>query len=256
MTLAAALLVSAITSAAVAAVNGVVALRLLERTKKLADPASLFAVRCFALWWGLTAINQTFGAALYAAASLGFTDVDLQLTYTVLQRLLLAGSLFGLLYYLVFVTSGKRALVPLAVAYALLAVLELYDVFVRAPDHVIISRWRTDIGGPLDVPSWLRISNAALLILPPVVASLWYLRLARHIDDRSRRARIFAISLGLTVWWIVAVIAGGQQTFDNDALQIANRVIQASVAMVILFAFQPTPWMRRRFHIEPFAGAA
>jgi len=108
-----------------------------------------------------------------------------QLSYVIVQRVLLTGSLYGLLYYLIFVTTGRRAHAPLLVAYGLLTAFELWDALVARPDRVVVMRWRTDLAGPVAGPAWRLPANAAFLILPPVVASLFFLRIARHAEERS-----------------------------------------------------------------------
>src|ERR1051326_4394737 len=55
------------------------------------------ALQMFALWWIATALNILLGSLANAAAAFGWTDLSLQVTYILLQRLLLAVALVGLL---------------------------------------------------------------------------------------------------------------------------------------------------------------
>ena len=249
------LLVSSLATTVVATSYAFVAARL-ARGRDLADRHATLALRAFAGWWGLTAANQLAASALYLAASLGYVDFTLQLTYAIVQRLLLVASLFLLLYYLLYAASGRRFHRPLLAAYAALALFELWGIFAQQPAAVLVTRWRVDIAYGAEAPAWFLPVQFAVLILPPVVASVAYLRLAREAHDASRRARILAVSLGLIVWWATAVVAGAQPLFDVDWLQLANRALGIAVALGILLAYDPPPWAQRRWGLVAYGRRA
>lgn len=247
------LLVSAATTIAAAATYLYLALRLATRRLDADDEADA-ALRLFAAWWGLTALNQLGASGLYIAAAFGYTEITVQTTYVVAQRLLLAGSMVGLMGYLLFLFRGRTHLVALGIVYGAFYAFQLWSVFARGPDGVVVSRWRTDFTYERTLPAWEGLITLLVLVVPPVVGSLAYLRLAARVPSRSARIRIIAVSIGLVVWWVLAVAAGRAEARDVDALQLANRLVGLLVALGILFAFEPTRWMQRRFAIEPYAA--
>src|SRR5687768_2942854 len=76
-------------------------------SRREADPEARLPLRMFALWWTATGANIVLGAGFIAAAAFGATDLWLQSTYAVLQRVLLAASLVGLVYYLMVLVRGR-----------------------------------------------------------------------------------------------------------------------------------------------------
>jgi len=212
-------------------------------------PASRRPMLYFAFWWGATGLNQILGATLYLAASLGHTDLTLQLAYVLLQRLLLALSLVGLMYYLLSLHLGRGFLVPLLAFYSLYWVTQVYSVLARQPIGVESFGWRTDLVYALQLAPAFALVNLAILV-PPVLGALLLLRLYRRIEDRTRRFRVAMLAGGFTIWWIVAIVAGQPATFDNTFLQITNRAVGIAVALGILLAYQPLPWMQERYHLQ------
>lgn len=249
------LLLTGLATFSVALVYAYVGLRLPGR-KATTEPAGR-AMAFFSMWWLATAANQVAGAALYVAASMGWTSLDVQLAYTILQRLLLAASLVGLMYYLLYVFRGRGYLVPLVVFYATFAVVSIYSVLAGRPDGIWVGRWRTELDHTVEVSPLFALANLVFIVLPPVAGSLALWRLYPRVETRGQRFRIAAVSIGFVVWWVVAVAAGNRGALDHDAIQIVNRVLTVSVALVILSAYAPGAWLQRRFGVEPYhAGAA
>lgn len=233
----------------VATVYGYVGMRLLGKTSA-ASPSSI-AMRFFSLWWLATALNQFFGSLLYLAAAFGSTDVSLQLTYVYLQRLLLAVSLVGLLYYLVYLQTGKGWLIPLIVVYGLYFVAQVFNLSVREAVGVESFGWRTDIQWATAEPPVFALISL-IIIVPPIVGALMMLRVYRRVETPTRRFRVAMIGIGFALWWALAILAGQRATFDIGWLQALNRVVGIAVAVGILLAYEPLGWMRRRYHLEPY----
>lgn len=244
------LFLAALSTLLVASAYFLVGLRL-GAGRSVANPAER-ALRFFALWWLATAVNQYLGSGIYFAASFGFTDLTLQLSYTVIQRGLLALSLVGLMHYLLYLLTGREALRTLLVVYGLFFAIQLYGIFYARPVGIEEHGWRTTLDTERDDPAWAQLTSLVCIVLPPVFGSLGLARLVPRTDDRSRRARLLAVSAGILVWWVVAVLAGQPGTFDLQWFQIFNRALGLTVALTILFAYQPTAWMRRRLGIQPY----
>lgn len=244
------LLFAGVVTLLVALAYAYVGLRLPGR-RSLTEPAGR-AMAFFSLWWLATAANQAGGSTLYIAAALGWTDLDVQIAYVVVQRVLLAISLVGLMYYLLYVFSGRSYLVPLVAAYTVFALLSIYTVLAREPQGVLLWDWRTDLDYAKTISGAFDLANFVFILLPPVLGSLALWRLYPRVATRGQRVRIAAVSIGFVLWWVYAILVGRQSTFDNDLIQGFNRVLGLTVALVILFAYEPTPWMQRRFGLDPY----
>lgn len=247
------LLFSATTTILVAVAYLYLAVRLAKR-RRADDADATRALRMFAAWWGLTAANQILASGLYVAAAFGWTDKSAMVAYVVVQRLLLSASLVGLMAYLLYLFRGRQHLVALSVFYALFFAFQLWTVFAQEPSGVLVSRWRTDLVYTASVPAWTGLVTLVVVVLPALIGSLAYLRFLGRVPTRSQRARILAIGVGLTVWWVLALVAGQRAAYDSDAIQLANRTVGLVVALAILFAFEPTPWMQKRLRIEPYGS--
>lgn len=212
------------------------------------------AVQMLGGWWIATALNQLLGGLLNVAASFGWTDLALHVTYVYVQRLLLALSLIGLMYYLVYLQTGRGRLVLLTVVYGLWWASQIFAVTVGVPSDVGVYRWRTDLVYSVERPPALELLQL-FIVLPPVVGSLALLRVYRRVGTRTQRFRIGVLAAGFTVWWIVAILAGNRATFDSDLIQATNRAIGVIVALAVLVAYETPAWMRRRLHLDPAPSA-
>lgn len=244
------LAVASLLTYVVAATYAYVGVRLLAHAGEA--PATRRPMVAFALWWLLTSTNQLLGSTLYLAAAFGYRDIPLQLAYVLLQRLLLALSLIGLMHYLLFLHTGRSAIVLLGVFYGLYWASQVYVVFAREPVGVGTFGWRTDLlYAEPELPGQPLLNLA--IVVPPIVGAVALLRLYRRVEGRTRRFRIATLAGGFTVWWLVAVAAGHPALFDVGWLQAANRGLGVAIALCILLAYQPTRWMQRRYRLEPAA---
>ena len=239
------LLLAAVSTVLVAATYAYVGVSLARHARPVERRPLLF----FAIWWLATALNQAGGGALYLLAAFGFTDVALQTAYVLTQRLLLSASLVALLHYLLTLHTGRGHLVPLVLTYSAWWVWQVYLVMARQPSGVQVFAYRTELLYALPVPPGSQLL-ALLIFLPPVIAALGLLRLYRRVEGRARRFRIAMLAGGFTVWWTVAVLAGQPALYDVAWFQLLNRVVVIGVAIGILLAYRPMPWMQRRYALD------
>lgn len=242
------LLLAAVSTAMVASAYLWVGVRL-WRGRRVSDGADR-ALRFFSVWWIAIALNQIGGAVLYGAAAMGTTSLEWQLTYTLAQRLLLSIALVGLMYYFVYLLTG-RSRIPLLVAfYSFFLAYQVYTIMRGRPEGVAVTAWRTDLDYAVASPPVLSLVTFLWLVVPPVLGAAGLFHLHRSVPDRARKARILTVSIGLAVWWTVAVAAGHPRAFDVDGLQVLNRVVGVVVAFAILLAYEPTRWLQRRLRLD------
>ena len=238
-------------AAAIAAVSALVHLHVgsafLQRPA--ATPERVRALRMFALWWIAAGANILLASGFIAAASAGWTHFGMQLAYAIVQRLLLALALAGLVYYLLVLLRGHAPLWPVALFYAGYFVLLLWSLQANHPVGVYVGNWRTDlvyanhdVGAP-----WLPLLNGLALVVPPVGLSIAAMVVARRLqpEQAAQRNRIMLVGSALVVWWVVAAVAGQQEAFGNESFQIFNRLLGLSMSLVVLAAYRSPAWLGR-----------
>lgn len=232
-----------------------VAMRLVQRPA--AAPAAKRALSFFAMWWAGLALNITLVGGTYLAGAFGVLTFEMQLIDSFLQRLLLTISLVGLMYYLLYLLTGRDLFVPLAVAYGAYFLLLTYTFFAGDPSGLFVGDWRTDVTFSQPTNRFNGILTLAFVILPPVVASLAYFRLFFRMDDASMRWRIALVSWAIVGWWAVAVVAGQRAALDNGPLQSFHRLLSLAAALLVLAAYHPPAWARQRWglHAAPDPSA-
>jgi hypothetical protein len=207
------------------------------------------ALGMFALWWIATGMNIAIASGFIAAAAFGWTDLDLQVTYAILQRLLLGLSMVGLVHYLLVVVRGHAAVRPLVAFYGAYTVLLLAMLNANQPVGVYVGDWRTDLEYADEdaLPPWVTLLSAAWLIVPPVALAIRAIVVARRLppSQRGQRNRITLVGLAIVAWWVVAVLAGQREAFGAEFFQLFNRFLGLSMALVVLAAYSPPAWMRR-----------
>lgn len=237
------LLLAAVSTGLVGVVYAWVGHRL--RRRKVQSAGARAALDAFALWWTVMAANQLLWMLVNAHGALVGPDFALQMTYGVVQRVLLAVSLAGLLAYLLFVLTGRMRVPLVATYYALYLAVSLYSFNWGHPVALHEGAWRVDLDFARRPPPAVELLMFALLIGPPVVACLAYGAQVRRAPRGAPRMRLLATSVGLVVWWVLAVVAGAPRTLDLAWLQAVNRVVGLLVAFAILLAYAPTAWMER-----------
>lgn len=245
------LAIAGVSTLAVALVYGYVGSRFAKQAQ--GKGPGIRAMRFFALWWSATSLNQVLGSLFYIAYAFGYESLDLQLSYVLLQRLLLSLSLVGLMYYLIYLQTGRDSAVTLFIVYAVYFASQVYALTARTPVGIESFGWRTEVRFDREMPAVWQLWNL-MIVLPPTIGALMMLRVYRRVDGPTRRFRIAMIGIGFVAWWLLAIVAGQQQMWEVGWLQALNRVVGLAVAVGILLAYEPMAWMRRRYHLEPFSS--
>lgn len=212
-------------------------------------------LRLFALWWGALALNIGLVGATYVLGAFDALTLEVQLVDSLLQRILLAVSMVGLMHYLLFLLTGRDLLGPLVVAYAAYLVGMTYLLLASRPETLFVGDWRTDVVPTLPGPAWAPLVSLLFILAPPIVASALCLGMARRLDDPARRFRLTVVSLAILAWWLVAVVAGQRTLLDVGPVQTLNRALSLAAALAVLVAYEPPAWARRRFGARGYADA-
>ena len=211
------------------------------------------ALAYFALWWGALAANLAGVAATYFLGAFDALTLPAQLAASNVQRMLLSLSMTGLVAYLLIVLTGRDHFRPLAVVYGAYYALSAYSMMRARPVGVFVGSWRTDLTYAGEGAPWLPAVNLLVLVLPPLACGAAFAWAGRRVGDATQRYRMRVVAFAVVFWWGVAVAAGQRALLDVDAVQAAHRLLSLLAALLVLAAYRPPGWARRRFGVESLA---
>lgn len=215
----------------------------------------------FVFWWGGLALLGIYGviSALFLDPE-SFTLTGYRvLLYTFIPIIFIA--LAGLVYYLLYLYTGKRDLYKVvAIAYALLTVafvlfVELQDPFV-GPDP---DTGEIGLQYEAEAPAWAGLLFSIVLVLPPFASAVAYVALLFQTKDRTVRYRILMVGGGIALWMGFSLLgslgrfASGveEQSFIS---QLVGQLLGLLSAVMVLLAYYPPPALRRALELRPVAG--
>jgi hypothetical protein len=214
----------------------------------LQRPASAhdrLAQRMFALWWSSAAAVILLSASPTILSLFGTPSIALIVAINYVLAAPLAAGLCGLLYFLLYVYTGRRgAILPLAVAYAAFFAFEVWYFAQFAGRHLETTPWQVRTVSDVQPPVLLRAFFGALVALPALVAAVGYGALLRRVHAPEQRYRVLMISAAFVVWFaplLAAYVAG----LDQVAwFPLVYQVPGLVAAGLIVAAYRPPSWLR------------
>lgn len=204
----------------------------------------------FVLFWHSLAAISVFGALInLTATSTG--DFHLVLSVDLLIILVLCASLWGLLFYLVFLfTNSRRWAWPLGLGYLLYYGLLTYVILRNQPigiHPVGPDDWNTQLdylcGGTAATTDCVQKDPLygavfSFLIGPQILAALAYLTFYFRVDEPIQKRRVLIVSLSILGWWGSSIPAGFNPGLAHDTTwQIVSRLIGLAAAGLIYYAY-------------------
>ncbi|HUR61936.1 MAG TPA: hypothetical protein VM286_06180 [Candidatus Thermoplasmatota archaeon] len=202
----------------------------------------------FVLWWyslaGLGFVTAGFGMA----AAFGYTNLALHVALTNAELLAICLALWGLTYYLAYIFMGSdRLLAPSGFFYGACYLLLLYVVAWASPTGVALGRWSTQLTFARDLQSerWVGLVLMPIL-LPPLIGAIAYLTLFFRVDQPVQKYRIALVS-GSFLGWFGSSILGSITGWSRlDWWPLVSSLVGLVAAFLVLLAFHPPTWVRRR----------
>jgi hypothetical protein len=242
------LLTSAIFSLVSAVVYGLVGFQLSRRV--VGNAASNFAWKLFTLWWFSLAVSTLTGFIFNLMGAIGRPILPVFVALTYANLLIICIALWALLYYLIYLFTGKPGiLIPLSAFYLIYFVLLVYYITVSTPNGVEVGRWTTSLKFLFPLSGPLIMFILLLLVLPQILGSLAYLTLFFRVEERTQKYRILLVSLSLVIWFGLALVAPAIGIASEDWWQVASRAIGLGAALVILMAYRPPGFIQRRLAV-------
>jgi hypothetical protein len=227
--------------------------RVLMRRRQ-SSPGASMAWLMFVTWWYALALASLSGGVLSLLGAFGIIGLPLFTTITIINLLTTCVALCGLMFYLLYLYTGKTSLIWLVGAfYFFYYAFVVYYVEASDPVGVTVNRWNTSLqyqnvlGGPLLLIALI------LLLFPQIIGSLAYFMLFFQVKAKTQRYRILLVSWSIIFWFLSSFLAGISGLSQQDWWQVASRLIGLGAALTILFAYQPPSWIKRRFGVMPIA---
>jgi hypothetical protein len=186
---------------------------------------------------------------LTALAASGVTPLVLFFAFTYINIWLLMIALGSLLYYLVYLFTGKRVFLKLIlIIYSGMFLFFLWFINSLNPTGVEVTDWSATLAYDEEIEISQAWVYALLLGLigPQVVFAGLYFTLAFRLKNPEARARVAMVSMSLFLWFgssiFFALIGLSRQPYWPPV----SRLIGFSAALVIYLAYDMPGWLRRR----------
>jgi hypothetical protein len=225
--------------------------------RRIALPDARLAWTLFVVWWYALAGTSLTSGLLSLLAAFGVTNLPLFVTVTQVNFLAICVALHGLMYYLLYLFTGnRRLLTPLTVFYIFYYVLLVYWSQSSHPIGVTLGRWSATLKYQQQNTGPLFVVVLLLLVIPQIIGSLAYFTLYFRVKAATQKYRILLVSWSIIIWFLSAFLAGISGLSQQDWWQLVSRVIGLSAALMILMAYQPLNWIKRRFGVTSIAEEA
>jgi hypothetical protein len=227
--------------------------RVLSQRHASSDHARL-AWQMFIVWWYALAATTFSGALLSLLGAVGIVGLPLFVAVTIVNQLATCVALFGLMYYLLYLFTGRRNLLaPLALFYVAYYGLLIYYVQASDPVRVSVERWRTMLVYANQITGPLYIFALLLLVFPQIIGSFAYFMLYFRVKNPTQKYRVLLVSWSIIIWFLSAFLASISGLSEFDWWQVTSRLIGFGAASTILLAYQPPVWIKQRFGVVSIA---
>ncbi len=214
------------------------------------------AHQAFITWWATLALVSVARVAALVVGRLGGWTFAAYTTYTQMVLLAIVLALMALMYYFVFLFTGKpwatNAVVVFYIGFAAFIFhwFNLSDPvgLTEGPGGGVQLEYANDLADAA-ITQWLGI----LLLLPLVLGALAYSTLYFRVDDRTQRFRIVTVGGSIFLWLLTSLGAslGGVDANEQSWWLYTSRAIAIFATLANYMAFKPPAWLQRRLGMRP-----
>lgn len=217
------------------------------------SPESVTAAQAFVLWWYGLSLTTALAALQNVLAYGGIVDPPLHLTILLFNLLVVCVALAGLVFYLVFLYSGRAgAAYYVGAFYVLVFVGLLYYAVAFNTGQLIVKRWNVTMLP--DAPTSLLAILILAIVGPEFGGAVALLALRRRLEDPTARYRVTVVGLSLLLWLGIVTVGAVGGLSANDLWQIVSRVVSIGAAFGVLLAYFPPPFVQRRLGVQAVAA--
>lgn len=216
--------------------------------RRPAPAAGRSAVVMFALFWasaGIVWLAQGLGTL---SGALGIATLPLIQAFDQVSTPFYCLAAAGLLYYVLYLLTGRRGLLlPVLGYYLVLAFALRYLDSRAAPVDVVVRTTHVAFvyAQPLVGPAYTVV--IALVAVPILGAVVAYGSLFFRVDEPPLRYRVALVSLGLLVWVATEAASFASGLADSVAGEMTRRVVALAAMLLIYAAYHPPRAARERW---------
>lgn len=208
------------------------------------------ANQAFATWWLGLAILGLFSVP----AGFGWNPADAGLLvwriwiYVLIPLIYVA--LGGLLYYLLYLYTGRHAIYkPIVGFYILMTVFLVWLIEGNGPYITTDEMGETTVEFVRESAEWVGLTFSLGLVLPIFLAALAYGILFFRVEGRPQKYRIALISGGILIWFAFSLFntisgIGSEETEQSFQQQVISQLLGLLAASMALIAFAPPPFIQ------------
>lgn len=224
------------------------------------SPDARLAARMFAVWWmsigigiGVIALRD-LAVALTAPPGPVVTSLAIAARYVYLLALCVA--VWALLYYLVYLFSGRKGtLWPLAAVYGSIFAAIAYFTTILEPAGVRVESWVVHVEYAR-AQELARTGAAArrmfvfALLLPQILAALAYFSLIFRVRTRAQKFRVAVVSWSLVIWLGSSLLAVTTSLGAEAWWEAGSRLIGLAAAAAVLSAYRTPAWLSDALRLD------
>ena len=213
-----------------------------------AVPRDRLALRMFGAWWFSAAAIILLGSAPTLLSVMGASAMWVYDITTYATAVPLAVGLCGLLYYLVYIYTGRHELIrPLVIAYAAFFAFTIYYFAQFGGRHLEPTTFTIRLVSDVQPPAWLRAAYGVVVALPIVAAVVGYGLLLRRTHAAEQRYRLTLVSASFLLWFLPVLVAFLLGYDQADWFPFVYQVPGTLAALMITLAYRPPAFVERRW---------
>jgi hypothetical protein len=220
-------------------------------SRKLTDEDDRWAWTAFRVWWwglGATTLISLLNAVLPV---FGMSNLAVYVALAQLNILVICVALWGLLFYLVYLYTGKRNLaVPIAIFYLIVFVFLVAYVFTLQPVGFAVEDGRAVVQYANEVSPAYTLALTLILLLPQLLASLGYFSFFFRVRERAQKYRVLLVSISVFVWFGSPLLASLLSLSNLSWWPLASRLITLLAAIAIYWAYYPPQFIQSRLRVQ------
>lgn len=218
------------------------------------SPRASEARTAFAAWWWAAAAVLAVGALHTLAGLAGVRAVDLHVLLLHVRAVPLAVAVWGLLFYLLYVYTGRAWLRWPVAAYAIaFYVYFLVYIELAGPWRVEVTPWEVRVLAIEPAAPAATLALGLLLGAPLTLASVLYGSLYFRLEERTQRFRVALVSLAFAALFATILVGFALRLETRTWFPLLYQVPSLVAALVVLFAHRPPAWARERWRVEAVA---
>jgi hypothetical protein len=220
-------------------------------SRQVAEAADRQAWKAYVIFWAAIGTQELLSQVSSIVALAGVTDINVHLAFSLLSILLISLALWGLLYFLVYVYSGKTAYYwVLAGFYIAYFIFLIAFTFYRNPTGIELVGPGAAIQYEREVPIVIGLVVLATLVFPQIIAGFMYFLLYFRVKERALKYRVLLVSWSIILWFGLAFLAS---LFGVSALSywpFVSSFIALMAVLVSYLAYFPPNWVQHRLNLN------